>query len=689
VQRAFSPVKLTQERTRAISLSSGTSQVLQRRVGTLALTQQIGHRCVTMGATANGASGGDPKLVALREKMAAADDGAGVAAYIIPSEDPHMSEYAPAHQERRRFISGFTGSAGTALVTTDQAHLWTDGRYWLQAEKELGADWTLQKADVAGVLELPAWLAKNLPSGSRVGVDPFLHTIDGARKLQKALKDSGLTLVPVVGGNLVDAVWADQPAASSATLRVHPTKLAGASVQDKLQLLRNDLSEQGVGAVIITALDEVAWLLNLRGGDVDYNPIFISYAIVTPEAATLYIDSAKVTAEVSEQLEGAGVEVQPYEQVLQDVEGLAAAGTRIWMDPSQVSLAISKAALDAAASRGQKRKAEDQAPAQPVLEARSPVTLRKSVKNEAELAGMREAHLRDAVAIVQFLQWLDDQVAGGATVSEVEVDRHLTARRQAQTGFVDCSFPTIAGEGPNGAIIHYRAAEPTCATVTKDSHLLIDSGGQYDVGTTDITRTMHFGEPTAHQKACFTRVLQGHIALDSAVFPPGTPGLALDTLARRSLWAAGLDYRHGTGHGVGAALNVHEGPISISKRTYITQPLLAGMVVSNEPGYYEDGSFGCRIENLLVIKDATTEHVFGGQPFLDFERLTLVPLQAKMIDLSLLTDQEKRWVDQYHEEVWAKVSPRLEGQTEPLEWLRKHTQPLASHVAPSPELVAA
>jgi Xaa-Pro aminopeptidase len=628
-------------------------------------------------AGANGSAATDPKLTALREAMSAANGGQGVHAYIVPSEDPHMSEYAPVHQERRRYVSNFTGSAGTALLTEDKALLWTDGRYFLQAEQQLGPDWTLQKADTPGVLDLPTWLAKNMPAGARVGVDPLLHTIDGARKLQKALEGAGHELVPVSGGNLVDAIWSDRPQAPMAKTRVHPTKLAGVSVQDKLKLVREDLKEQKVGALIVTALDEVAWLLNLRGGDVAYNPIFISYVIVTPDTATLYVDSAKITTEVAEHLADAAVTVQPYEKVLEDVEAAAEAGTRIWMDPSQVSFALAQAASGASAKRGTKRKADGGAASpEPVLEARSPVTLRKAIKNETELDGIREAHLRDAVAIVEFLTWLDEKIAGGATITEVEVDEKLTARRAAQQGFNDCSFPTIAGAGPNGAIIHYRAEAKTAGTVDKDTHLLIDSGGQYDCGTTDITRTMHFGQPTAHQKRCFTRVLQGHIALDSAVFPPGTPGLALDTLARKALWADGLDYRHGTGHGVGAALNVHEGPHSISKRYYITQPLQAGMIVSNEPGYYEDGNFGVRIENLLTIKEADTKHQFGGKAFLNFDRLTVVPLQQKMIDMEVLNDAEKAWVDAYHKEVWEKVSPRLSGA--PLEWLKSHTQPLSA-----------
>lgn len=626
----------------------------------------------------------DPKLEALRQQMAAADGGAGVDVYIIPSEDPHMSEYAPASQERRHYISGFTGSAGTALVTKDRALLWTDGRYYLQAEQQLGPAWELMKGDTPGVPDIPEWCTK-LPAGARVGIDPFLHTVGNARKLQTTLERGGQKLVPLFGGNLVDAVWHDAPAAQAAPLRVHPIKFAGTSVKDKLKHIRSELKESNVDAVLITALDETAWLFNMRGSDVDYNPVFVSYGIVTAKDATLFVDPAKVTEAAAEHLKSSSVRVKPYGAVLDDVRAIAGAGKNLWVDPSQVSFAIAKAFADAAEERGTKRPREEEGAAPPpapkakaagvLLEKKSPVSLPKAIKNEAELAGMREAHLRDAVAICDFLQWIEKEIAGGAVLKETDVDEQLTARRAAQEGFIELSFPTIAGANGNGAIIHYRAEESTCATVDATSQLLLDSGGQYDCGTTDITRTMHFGTPSDHQKRCFTAVLKGHIALDSVVFPHDTPGLSLDTLARGALWQLGLDYRHGTGHGVGAALNVHEGPHSISKRFHITQGMQAGMIVSNEPGYYEDGVFGIRIENLLIARQAETAFQFGGLPYLSFERLTLVPLQRKLMDVQALTPTEVAWVDGYHAEVWEKVHDRLLGA--PLEWLRVNTAPLA------------
>lgn len=311
-----------------------------------------------------------------------------------------------------------------------------------------------------------------------------------------------------------------------------------------------------------------------------------------------------------------------------------------------------------------------------VIEASSPVVAAKAIKNDAELEGMREAHLRDAVALCDFLHWIEKEVSSGRTLTEVDVDVQLTARRAQQAGFVEPSFPSIAGANSNGAIIHYRAQPETCKTVDSETLLLLDSGGQYDCGTTDITRTMHFGTPTAYQKRCYTRVLQGHIALDQAVFPEGTPGAALDAFARMALWKDGLNYRHGTGHGVGAALNVHEGPQSISMRFNITVPLAERMVVSNEPGYYEDGGFGIRIENLVTVKEIDTPHRFGGVAYFGFNVITLVPIQTKLIDLSLMTDADVAWLDSYHKKVWEQVSPRLADKPEVLEWLRINTRPI-------------
>lgn len=653
---------------------------------------------VAAAAPAQGKGGDDPKLAALRKLMAEADGGSGVDAYIVPTEDPHMSEYPPDCHARREFISGFTGSAGTVVVTRDQALLWTDGRYWLQGAQQLGPQWTLMKGGHPATPELPDWLAQNLPKGGRVGIDPYLHTMDTARRLATQLAGAGHTMVPLQGKNLVDVVWGDaRPAEPMDPVRVHDMKWAGASVQEKLVSMRADIKAAGAGALIATMLDEVAWLFNLRGNDVSFNPVFVSYGLVTPEAAYLFVEPSKVPESAAKHLEEAGVTVKPYAEVVTEVQRLAKEGVKLWVDPTKVSYGLYEAAKQAAVaeqgsangSRGKRRRSASGAAANGdaegegvaadmkalFLEKASPVYAAKAVKNQAELDGMREAHLRDGAALANFLSWLEAKIAGGATVTECEVDEKLNACRAEQEGFFEPSFPTIAGANGNGAIIHYRPEPATCGTVDGSTLLLLDSGGQYDCGTTDITRTMHFGEPSAHQKRCYTRVLQGHIALDSAVFPEGTPGLSLDTLARLPLWTDGLNYRHGTGHGVGAALNVHEGPQSISTRYNITVPLQAGMIVSNEPGYYEDGAFGIRIENLVTVDEAATAFRFGGQTYFKFSALTMCPIETKLIDTSLTTDKELEWINTYHKQVFEAISPRVTGDA--LAWLERCTQPLA------------
>jgi len=606
----------------------------------------------------------EEKLSSLREGMKAA----GVYAYIVPSEDPHMSEYAPAHQGRREFISGFTGSAGTVLVTLDSAMLWTDGRYFLQASTELAPCWTLMKGGTKGVPTLQDWLVQHVPAGGKVGIDAFVHTQAEAEGLAAALEDAGKSLV-AVDGNLVDAVWgSDRPAAPTAPLRVHALKWAGETAQDKVKRVFADAEARGTDAMLVTALDEVGWLLNLRGSDVSFNPVFLSYVIVDQGRATLYVDQGKLTPEVKEHLAAAGVAVKDYDLAIEDVAALAAGGKKILADPKKVSYAFAKAAETRPAAP---KKAKLSSPSTALVKGNSPVTLAKGVKNDDELAGMREAHLRDAVALAKFFHWLEVEVGRGTALDEVIISDKLLGLRQEQEGFIEPSFPTIAGADANGAIIHYRPVPgPNNKSINGSTMLLVDSGGQYDCGTTDVTRTVHFGEPTQKQISSFTAVLRGHIALDQAVFPEGTPGFFLDTLARAPVWALGLNYRHGTGHGVGAAMNVHEGPQSISQRYHIDQGLMDRMVCSNEPGYYEDGAFGIRIENLVIVKETKTQYQFDPDTKnLGFERLTLHPLQHKLIDFNMLTPAEVEWLLVYHQEVWEKVSPRLSGDT--LEWLRK------------------
>jgi len=742
-------------------------------------------------ATSNGnghsATPADPKLAALRAAMAAADGGRGVAAYIVPTEDPHMSEYPPDCYKRREWLTGFTGSAGTAVVLAAGATraeqdpevpgprrpfagLWTDGRYYLQAEAELGPEWTLMRAGSGLCPDLGDWLADALPPGARVALDPWCHTSEGVRALQRALEAAGKVVVPLGAGdgNLVDAAWGPaKPALPPGALRAHPARWAGSTVADKLSSLRAQMASAGADGLLVTMLDEVAWLLNARGSDVEYNPVFVAYATVgrgggrngagvgsgaKPLVATaVYVEAAKVPEDLRRALEADGVEIRPYGAIEADVRAAAAAGATWMLDGGKASLALAQAAGAAAAAaasddaatpapaaappasprgksstspRGKRRAAsagpeDDNKPvpvpvggggggsaaaaaggalkaksssgsSNKVIDQPSPVVAAKAVKNPAELDGMREAHLRDAVALCEFLCDLDARLARGESITEVEVDARLTARRAAQPGFVEPSFATIAGADANGAVIHYRAKAETCRTAKAGTLLLIDSGGQYDCGTTDVTRTVYLqgpgapATPSAELRRAYTRVLQGHIALDSAVFPEGTPGSALDALARLPLWSDGLNYRHGTGHGVGAALNVHEGPQSISTRYWITQPLQAGMVCSNEPGYYEDGRFGVRVENLAIVAEADTPNRFGGASFFRFERLTMAPIHAACVDPALLSASDEAWLDAYHAEVWGAVAPRLDAfGSDPAvkAWLRRATRPLREQVA--------
>ncbi|KAH6826573.1 Metallopeptidase M24 family protein [Perilla frutescens var. hirtella] len=628
----------------------------------------------------------DDKLAALRELFIRPD--VNVDAYIIPSQDAHQSEFIAECYTRRAYISGFTGSAGTAVVTKDKAALWTDGRYFLQAEQQLSSSWILMRAGNLGVPSTSEWLNGVLAPGSRVGIDPFLFSSDSAEELKEAISQKNHELVYLYDVNLVDEIWKEsRPKPPNRHVRVHDLKYAGVDVSSKLSSLRSELSDADSSAIVISMLDEIAWLLNLRGSDVPHSPVMYAYLIVEVDGAKLFINDAKINPDVMHYLKTAGIELRPYESILSEIENLAAKGACLWLDTSSVSVAIVntyKSACDKYSSiagivnKKNKRTVvngpgnKSFGPA--AVYKSSPVSLGKAIKNEAELEGMRNSHLRDAAALAQFWAWLEEEIGNGVILTEVDVAEKLLEFRSRQDGFLDTSFDTISGSGANGAIIHYKPEPHNCSTVDPDKLFLLDSGAQYIDGTTDITRTVHFGQPSSWQKECFTRVLQGHIALDQAIFPENYPGFVLDSFARSSLWKIGLDYRHGTGHGVGAALNVHEGPQSISFRFGNMTPLLKGMVVSNEPGYYEDHAFGIRIENLLYVKEAHTPNRFGGVEYLGFEKLTFFPIQTKLVDLSLLSTTEIDWLNDYHKQVWEKVSPLLEGSA--LQWLKDNTRPL-------------
>ncbi|EQC26615.1 hypothetical protein SDRG_15555 [Saprolegnia diclina VS20] len=588
-----------------------------------------------------------------------------VKALLVESEDAHGSEYVSDRNKRRAFVSGFTGSAGTALLTTDKALLWTDGRYFLQAEQELSDEWTLMRQAQKDVPTVEEWLEANLTAGDALAIDPLLTSVATARKLVKAL---GAVKAAVVvcewQKNLVDQVWDDQPPQLPSDVYALSLEYAGASIAEKLASLRAEITKKGGRAIVLTALDDIAWLFNIRGADVECNPVVTSYALVTLDSATLFMDAKEVSEELLAHF-GSDVQVQGYGDIVSAIETYAAscapdAGQVILVDPAQCNVAVFSAIPFAL------RK-----------ELPSIVMKQKAIKNEVEIEGMRQAHIRDGAALVKFFSWLEEQLeAGNESLTEVSVANAQQAFRQEMDKYVSLSFETISGSGPNGAIIHYDPKEETCGSVTTDKMYLNDSGAQYLDGTTDVTRTSHFGTPTAHEIYCFTHVLKAHIALATAVFPNDCDGVKLDALTRAPLWRAGMDYRHGTGHGVGAFLNVHEKGVLMSFKLNPTGLLIGeNMIVSNEPGYYEDGNFGIRIESLMVAKKAEGLPTTYGQ-FCVFETITMCPIQRRLIDTALLTSDELMWLNAYHATVRTKLAPLLVGA--PLSYLLKETEPLVA-----------
>jgi len=587
-------------------------------------------------------------------------------AFVVPTDDPHLSEYPPRCFARRQFISGFTGSAGTALLTRENALLWTDGRYHQQAETELDGSWSLMKQGLRDVPKMSDWLVNTLGSDApiRVGIDPFVHSASFAQALAKDLAARDHELVPLFGmENPVDMAWEGsalpRPGQPLAPIRLHPMEVAGKTTSDKVAEMREAMQDKGADALVVAMLDDVAWLYNIRGSDVEFNPVALSYAIVTMDTAILFMSEAKIPDDVRAELAAHKVEIRPYQNFIPYLQSLSQVGHKVWIDEERTNYAAAMAVDEENRVRGM-----------------NPVTLAKAIKNEAELNGMRAAHERDAAALIRFMSWMERTISDeGRTVTEVEVDEMLTGKfRKELDGFIEPSFPTIAGAGPNGAIIHYRADGPDCGIVGPGTILLLDSGGQYRDGTTDCTRTMVFGRDAEdlvplEVRQTFTRVLQGNIRLDRSVFPEGTPGAVLDILAREELWRAGQDYAHGTGHGVGAALNVHEGPQSISPRFVNKQALLPGMILSNEPGFYAPSMFGIRTENLLVVEQAEgLESKATGKKFLRFRKLTQVPICKALIVKEMLSPTEVEWLNTYHAQIFQRVSPLLDRTDR--EWLR-------------------
>jgi len=594
--------------------------------------------------------------------------------YIVPSEDNHSSEYIAASDARRPFISGFTGSAGVAVVTMDTAILSTDGRYIIQANKQLDDNWTLLNSAAPDAPTWQDWSAEHSSGGKNVAVDSSLIPSSAAKKLQEKIhKSGGADLVPLEE-NLVDIVWSeDRPPRPREPVIVLPEKLAGRSVQSKLRDLRQELDKKKAAGFVVSMLDEVAWLFNLRGSDIPFNPVFFSYAIVTPDTATLYIDESQLDSACKSHLAANNITLRPYNTILADSRKLSAKAAE-----NKIASADGASNRLLLSNRGSWALQRALGGDEMVDEIRSPIGDAKAIKNEAELQGMRACHIRDGAALIEYFAWLEDQlIAKKAVIDEVQADDKLIELRTKQKDFIGLSFPTISSTGANAAVIHYKPVRGNCSTIDPDEIYLCDSGAQFLDGTTDVTRTLHFGKPTDAEKEAYTLVLKGNIALDLAIFPKGTTGYALDSLARQHLWRNGLDYRHGTGHGVGSYLNVHEGPIGIGTRTQHAEVALStGNVLSNEPGYYVEDSFGVRIENIIMVREVTTKHTFGGKPFLGFEHVTMVPYCQNLIDTELLTETEKQWLNDYNAEILEKTKSYFENDPLTLAWLTRETQPI-------------
>ena len=607
---------------------------------------------------------------AVRQRVARlrqALDRHGFAAVLVPSSDPHLSEYLPERWASRVWASGFTGSAGNLIVARDFAGVWADSRYWVQAEAEL-AGTGIEAMRIGGATSNAHvdWLADHLSVGDVVAVDGAVIGLAAARHLRTTLGERGI--VVETGIDLLDEVWPDRPALPAAPIYEHPSPFAPRSRAQKLADVRAAMQAAGADAHFVSTLDDIAWLFNLRGSDVDYNPVFIAHALIEPDAATLFIADAKVPAPVREALARDGVRVAPYDEARATL-GALADDRVLLLDPRRITLAFREAVP----------------PAVRVVEAVNPSTFAKSRKSAAEADHVRSAMEQDGAALAEFFAWFEEALAaaraGGAEITELTIDEKITAARTRREGFVSCSFPTIAGFNANGAMPHYRATESSHATIEGDGLLLIDSGGQYTSGTTDITRVVPIGNVSAAQKRDFTLVLKGMIALASARFPRGTRSPTLDALARAPIWAAGVDYGHGTGHGVGYFLNVHEGPQSISPHAP-PEPHTAmepGMITSDEPGLYRPGQWGVRIENLVLAVPARFEGAdeagrgeFG--EFLEFETLTLCPIDTRCIDLGLLRDDEREWLNRYHAEVARRLLPLTSGAAR--DWLERRTREL-------------
>ncbi len=563
-----------------------------------------------------------------------------LSAYVVPSSDPHQSEYVAPKWGRREFISGFTGSAGLFAASLDSAGLWTDGRYFEQAEVELlGSSIALFRQGQSGVPEWQDWMISTLQKGSRVGINPELFSAQAYQKIASQFSKAGLELVPQKD-DLVDSIWAkDRPELPSEKLYAHPLAFAGEDHLSKLKRLRDRLKDASAQCLIISALDEIAWLFNLRGRDVPCNPVFYAYALVSADKAVLFTEASKLDADLQKIL-GPSVTIEAYETFAPSLESVAGP---VWLDPSTTSAAVEGALKNKGVV---------------ILNQESPIPGWKAVKNKAEIAGMEAAHVRDGVAMVRFSRWLKTTI-GKEALDEIKVADKLESFRAMAKEYKGPSFATISGYGPHGALPHYRASGASNSPLKAEGIFLLDSGAQYDDGTTDITRTFALGKPTDRHKFIYTTVLKAHLLLARTLFPKGVNGYQLDAIARQPLWKEALDYNHGTGHGVGAALCVHEGPFSVSKRMNMT-PLDVGNVLSNEPACYIPGDFGVRVENLVKVVVKNEGGINGA--YLGFEDLTLCPHERDLIDKNLLSVEDRLQVDQYHARVLNEIGPLLGDQ---------------------------
>ena len=587
-------------------------------------------------------------MAAINERIASLRDvmrKAGVASCIIPGTDPHASEYIADYWKERVWISGFTGSAGTAVVTLTKAGLWTDSRYFLQGEEELkGSGMDLMKMGLPETADIIPWLIDTLKPGEKVAVNAQMFSVNAYSAMKSELETVGIELVSI---DLMKEVWTDRPDLPKKPFYVFDLKYSGQSTTDKIAATRAEMAKLRSQVFVMSALDDIAWLFNIRGNDVDFNPVVIAYALVEENDVTLFVDQDKLTEETKTYLASVGVRIKAYDAIYSVLEQIESSKT-VLIDGAKLNRALYESIPAACTKRN----------------AMSPVFKLKSIKNEVEMAGVRQAMVKDGVALTRFFIWLEENLKSG-NLNEVSVDQKLYEFRSKQENFKGESFSTIAGYGPHGAIVHYRAVPESASTLKPENLFLLDSGGQYLEGTTDITRTVALGTPTVKQKIDFTLVLKGHIALATAKFPSGTRGSQLDILARKAMWDLGINYGHGTGHGVGHFLNVHEGPQNI-RMDENPISLQEGMFMSNEPGLYRTNQYGIRTENLIhVIKAEKTE--FG--EFLKFETVTLFPIDKELIDVEMMSDEDIDWLNNYHKRVYDSLAQKLDENER--EWLSR------------------